>query len=183
MLNHLPEGARKTVTREYFARVVVVMLFLLGSSLLIVAILHVPTVVSVYNQLQASSQQFAAAASQSESFKASETEVALINRLAGELLASADRESLISYYSAVEQYSNRSVVVTGFSVERAEGEDVPASLQVTGRATTREALAAFQRQLEADVVFARAELPISNLAQRTDINFVMTLVPANPGEN
>jgi hypothetical protein len=61
---------------------------------------------------------------------------------------------------------------SAFQFTEREGNDV---IVVEGKADDRDALLTFRRALEGEARFVLVKLPISNLAQTKDINFVLTI--------
>ena len=182
MLNHLPKQAKQKVKQEYWMRLGVVLLFLLGSAMLGVAILHTPTYVVISNQIEQYQNSFAAASARTENFQAAEATVRQNNQRIALVFANASTTPLRRYYQAVQSHTNDAIQVTGFSVRREEDRDAPGVMSITGIAATREVLAEFADQLEADDRFSKAELPISNLASSRDISFSMRLTPTLTSE-
>jgi hypothetical protein len=64
------------------------------------------------------------------------------------------------------------VNISAFQFTEREGNDV---IVVEGKADDRDALLTFRRALEGEARFVLVKLPISNLAQTKDINFVLTI--------
>jgi len=94
--------------------------------------------------------------------------------------------SFSNVFLALDRSASAGIRLFSFSYQRSEsGAD---SITLRGNAQTRDALLAFTRQLDHEVLFTEVVLPVSDLAQSTNINFSLTLsipgdsVPASIGQ-
>ena len=181
MINLIPPHARRRVITEYWVRVLAVWLLLLGSALLIIAILNLPVYVLLNNQKDAYLAQSEKAMTLSIDLDATEATINRTNEIA-RLLAQGESEvPFTEYIVRLEELTNESVVLTDITLTRDTSEAVK-EIQLTGLAETRQSLANFRNDIEADQFFDAVELPISNLAKDEDILFSVKITPANPAD-
>ena len=101
--------------------------------------------------------------------------------------AVADTQDSLFFSSLIEDISVRRVpgmILTNFDLSHADGGAgsdsahamVNAStISISGMAATRDILVAFEQNLENDPRLTKVELPVSALAENTNINFTMNI--------
>ena len=174
MINLIPPSARKSVTREYWLRVISVWLFLFGTGCLIISIFLLPTYVMVHTQTVSLGGQMSATADTTASYDEAIATLTKASADAAYLHRTASTTPFSSYLKTLESLAGSGVSIHSVSYTRAVTETVT----VTGVASTRELLAAFRDGLEAAPEFATVVLPIAALAKATDVLFTMDITIA-----
>ena len=183
MINFLPPDAKSEVHREYGIRVASVWALLLSGVAIVATILLVPTYVLLARQLDALALEVVGSdvESQSREYTAGQGELAdalafariLDTRPVGPTAAEVLRE--------IQKVQTYAVRVSGFSYTHT-GTAVQ-GVEVRGVAATRTALADFAAALERDPLFARADIPVSDLAAEHDLPFTITIALASGGQS
>lgn len=176
MINLIPPAAQLQVKREYWLRVVIVWLFLLGTAGVIIAVLKIPTYALVHNQLSIFADSYETASEDSLVFKESEAAVKKANATA-KLLQSGVPVTFSELVTELHSIANESISIETVVLARAEEGVAP--IVVGGKSLTRASLAQFNSDLEKSDYFMTAVLPIANLAKDKDISFTITLTPAD----
>ncbi|MBI4086689.1 hypothetical protein HY416_01760 [Candidatus Kaiserbacteria bacterium] len=178
MINFLSPEAKQAVKREYFTRVVSVWMLLLAAVATVGAALLGPTYVLLIRQLDALSQEIITLEKESDTEQYLATREALsgAHDLALQLAVSYSGPTPSQILTEVRKSQTDAIVIYGFSYERAVGR--PDAVTVRGTASTREALAQFTAALERNPLFARAEVPVSDLASDRELPFTLTIVLA-----
>lgn len=174
MFNLLPKPEKDAIRREYRLRLATVVLWFLCATLLISSLLLLPSwFLSVQKEGAAERRSIALSESVAQrelagfegTLRATEEQLALLSRespkgrfyeLIGEIAARRP-----------ENVSFESITVTG----RADGKH---SMIVSGIASDRDSLVVFSRSLGAISLLEKAELPLSNLAKKSDISFSLS---------
>lgn len=149
-------------------------MMLLATACVITALLNVPVYVLIRSQLSAFLPEFMQANLESKSFQESEREVVRANEIA-QLLAAEQRTPLLEIITTLEGLTHAEVTITDFSVAVEKKELQP--IVIHGVAQTRLALTTFRDAIEAHEMFKTADLPLSNLAKDSDIEFSITITP------
>ena len=180
MINLIPPAARKSVTREYWLRVISVWLFLFGTGCLIISVFLLPTYMLVHGQTVTLGGQVLATADTSANFDASIATLAKASADALFLKKSASTTPFSSYLKTLESLTGSGVSL--HSVNYSHSAATADKLTIAGVASTRAELATFRDTLEATPEFVTVVLPISSLAKATDVLFSldMTLATTTP---
>ncbi len=173
MTNLIPPTAQTQVTREYWIRTVSVWLFLLSFGCVIGVIVYIPVYVLVQNQLQVFQNEFKQVSTENSSFEDSEKALILANTLSKLLVSSGTTTPFTQVIAKLETYAGSEITIKNIQFARTDG--VITSIDLNGVAQSRLSLIAFQKQLESDPLFSKAELPLSNLAKDKDIPFTITI--------
>lgn len=174
-LDLLPEDRRRRIRRAYVLRVGTVAAVLTIILVVTAAALLVPTYVYLVSALNAQSARLTSV----ESIVSTADQVALGKRLAALEADAAEIEALGATPSASEiirevlTVGHPSIVLTGMSYAPIQG-----TLALSGIATTRNDLRAYQLSLAATPRFASAVLPVSSYAKDHDIPFAITVTLA-----
>lgn len=175
MRNLLPFANRKKVKREYRLRLITLTLFMAASVVAIGSISILPTLflsqskkLSIENQAEFVERSIA----HREAEVSLETLRDSRSRLA--LLATEDEQTTLTETIEVlcQCETTPLVDIDGFFYETFGGI---AKINVTGVASTRDALLSYKGRLERSEIFSSVELPISNLARDRDIEFTITV--------
>lgn len=180
MINLIPPAARRGVLREYWLRVGVVFLFLLGFAGVAVAALSTPAFVLIYTETKAVSGQYADVQEVQEELRQAETVIKQANELAGHLGEISTTTSFSVIISEINQLSGREIELSQYQFVRV-GDEI-GEISIGGVAVTRTALADFSAALEAHAWFEEANIPISNLAEDQDVPFTLTITPVKQSD-
>ncbi|HEU0080815.1 MAG TPA: hypothetical protein VFQ72_02210 [Candidatus Paceibacterota bacterium] len=170
MLTFLPRTYRIEVEREYRRRVYAVAAWLLALLMLVGAALVLPTYARLSSE-KAAAEAALRAASQSAGGDASlvDTRLADLQDKAKALDDLAARRSLVWAVERVAAAREQAgVSITGLGIKRGGGAG---SISVSGTASSREALVAFTKALQAEPSFKDVSLPVSALAKSVSLPF------------
>ena len=181
MINLIPPVARKKVKREYWIRVVSVWMILVASALVMISLLKLPVYVLVNKQLDAFSSSYESAAENDQQFKLSEELIKDANDISTILSGDEDVYLFSDVITRIGELAGEGIGVNQFTLTREEGQ--VNLVIITGEADTRQRLADFKNDLEADSLFESAALPLSNLAKDVDIPFKIEIAPTKPIDN
>jgi len=173
MINLIPPEGHKVVSREYWVGVLSVWAFLISGVCIVIAVLLAPLYVLIHSQLVALSAEVRKEGEADISFKEAEKTVIETNKIVSQLHITSSRTNPTEVLTAVTEAADQAIILNKFSVT--ETDDVISSVQVTGSATSREALTDFKSALERSALFTSAEVPISDLARESDLPFDITV--------
>lgn len=175
MINLLPPDYRKELVKEYRLRLVVVVLTLIGVAFLIGVLFVVPSflVVSSQERLLVKEQQVQAQVLATsgntrdieKTLQASDRRVTLLESLYSRLL-------LADVLGVILEKKNTGITLTSLQYEYKQDDTM---LVLSGVAKTRDELVAFEHALENEANISSVQLPISDLAASTNIEFTMNL--------
>lgn len=175
MINLIPPAAKKIMTRDYWARVGIVWVLLIGTACFIVTLLLIPTYVLIQIKTTLLNEEAKSATEKMASYDISATELQVANRQAQILLQEPPLVSYSTFMNDLEQAADLDVKITEFRFVRTKNSGL---INLSGIAKTRQSLADFRDVLEADVRFVKVDLPISNLIKDRDLLFSMSLIMA-----
>ncbi len=178
--NLLPLERIRLITRDYYVRLGVVILWFLTALVVSSAVLLIPT----YFFLAGSAEKKEAALAEIQATVSSADEAAFASRVAvlstniAALSSLADQRSVSHIIRTTLLISRPGIVLSGFSYVTATAKTRP-SLDITGVATTRNALRNYQIALQGAPFVEAANLPVSAYAKDTEIQFTIntTLTP------
>jgi hypothetical protein len=173
MINLIPPSAKKKIITEYWARTVSVWFYIWASALLLGAFVMVPVYVLVDLQVSNSSESAASAEAVLASYDDLSKQLNSANIDAKSLLESRRYGLLSDYTKLFFELENSDVSLSQVSISRAKDGIGP--VQISGSATTRQALASFREALLDLSKVESVDLPISNLAKDKDIQFTLTV--------
>ena len=178
MINFIPPEAKAAVKREYIVRAASVWALLLAAVATVITVLLVPTYVLLLGQLEALSKEIVRMdeGSGTEYTEARAT-LGKTQQLAVELNVPTVRPTPSEILREIQNVQLRTIAISGFSYLH-DGTKVT-TLTIEGIAATREALAEFSAALEKSPLFARAAVPVSELAEDHDLPFTLTLTLAD----
>jgi hypothetical protein len=171
MINLIPPDGKRTVRKEYIARVASVWLFIAALAIASGALMLFPTYILVAQQLTIDASN----AVSDEAYNQALKELNLAQALATKLAAPQRGVPAADILAHAEDALEDGVVLRGISIESVGG--VP-SVQAVGTAQTRELLRRFIANLESDPFFTDASVPVSDLARDVDLVFTLTLTLA-----
>lgn len=178
MFNVLPQEEKIALAKEYkFRRLIVLALLfvisfaiglvLLFPSYLISSMNHRDTVKAL-EEVEAQLNTGTTKVITPEETRKLKDQISVIN-------ASKNSNSVFALYSLILESKTASISILNLKYQLGPASDVPTTILVTGRATTRDSLTQFQRNLEAKTEFSSVDLPISNLAKESNISFTLTI--------
>ena len=176
LTNLLPLERDRSVSREYRFRLGVVALMLASALIASAAILLTPTYIFLVGSANAKEVQLAhmkATLSASDEAALSARLTALSND-AKALIALSDRPAVSKLVSAALSVPRPGIAVSSIAYVPATGKN-PATLALSGRAATRNALRNYQLALEEAPFASAANVPVSAYAKDTDITFTITV--------
>lgn len=171
MINLIPPAARKSVVFEYWLRVVSVWLFLFGTGCMIVAVLLLPTYMIVRGQIALLDGQVTSATDQTATFDAGIASLEAASAAAVLLTEGASSTPFSTYVKLLEETAGDSVVLHSINFTK---DPLGGKIILSGTAATRESLAAFRDNLEAEPLFTDVVLPIDSLLKNRDLMFSLT---------
>lgn len=175
LTNLLPEERTRALRQLYFLRLTVVSLIVLAGVAVVHGVLLLPSYLYLRNQVaerEGTLTRLTTTLAGSEEQEigvrvaALASDSAYLARLSSVPKASAA-------VSALTALPRSGIRLTGFSF--APATDGGATMNVSGIATTREALRRFEQVLAKEPYVTKADLPISAYAKETDIAFTITL--------
>lgn len=176
MINFLPPEAKSAVRREYVIRALGAWSLLFAVVAMVGTVLLLPTYVLLTRQLDALAAEVVRAedVSATEAYKTTHDALATANALAVQLRVAHAELVASKMLDAIRSAQTDAVTLSGFSYTHT-GTAVK-SVQVRGIAATRGALAEFSAALERNPLFARADVPVSDLADDRNLEFTLTIV-------
>lgn len=175
MANLIPQTAKRSITIEYWIRVISVWFVLFGVAALTVAVLNVPVYFLIQSQLHTHSTLFSDAHEQNTSYEKIEAEIVKANDTATLLIGMKNIDPIVPLITKIESLKNQKITLTSFSVTRNASTELN-SLSIIGVAVDRTSLVDFSRAIEATDTFSEASIPLSNLAKDKDIPFTINAV-------
>ncbi len=182
MINLIPPAAYKQIVREYWARVVTVGFFLVGSAFAVASITLFPPYFLISIQMHVVENVVSESSEKIASYDTSEKELAVASQYA-QLLNSGESTSFTQYQDIIERIAGTGVVISSLTFNRNSVLNTGA-ISVGGVAKNRQVLATFRDELEAQDDFGQVDLPISNLIKDQQIPFMIQIViSSSTGKN
>lgn len=179
MYTLLPEQQIKNLQREYYIRLLILFLFCISGAIWIgIGSLLPSYIISVVQEQHAENHLKDIQKTTKTPINMSTAAEVTTANAAIQLVKNGQDTLLFS--AVVEDIVNHripGIVLSSITVSHApaDGNQNQTSISVRGNAATRDALVAFQRSLVADPALIKVDLPISNLAKGSDIDFTMTM--------
>jgi Tfp pilus assembly protein PilN len=174
LTNLLPIDRLRALRQIYFLRLAVVSLVLGAGVIVVHGVLLMPSYLYLDSQVEERTTALAGIEAQLERSEEKQVSarIASLTADATYLARLADLPKASTAVSAVTELPRPGIQLTGFSFAPAEGG---ATMTVSGVATTREALRAYERVLSGQTYITSATLPISAYAKDSNITFTITL--------
>ena len=171
MINLLPPQGKKLVAREYIFRVSAVAGFVCAFFLLASAVALVPTYI-LFSPSGAGPSQEEKGVPSEEEYMQLVAELKEASGIAAQLNKKINTVAASSVVTHIEDalFPDITLAAITFSEEAAQ-----VRISVRGTARTRESLRSFLDTLKKDPFFADAQVPVSELARDTNVQFTMTL--------
>jgi len=173
MINLIPTAAKRSVTFEYWMRVVSVWMIILCFIIIITTLLLLPVYVLLNSKIAAYAASAEEALDSVSEYEISSSALIDASVQAGLILDLTERENFSKLVKEIETLQNPGIAITSFVFTRTDTALAPISL--TGTATTRQALADFRETLLNNPRIEKVVLPISDLTQVRDIVFTVTV--------
>lgn len=174
MINLLPTAYRQDLIKAYRVRLVVVALFFIAGALATGALLVAPSYATVLMQLQDLKAQRAGQQAQAV---ADTTDLATVLAQSDQnielLRAKYARVPVTDVISALIGIKPAGIMLLSVRYDRTDAG--AETLVFSGRSLSRDALVSFQDRLQDEPHIANVTLPISDLANNTDIDFTITV--------
>lgn len=171
MINLLTQEEKKKIRKEYLFRLsLVALVLLLGSSLIGIALLIPPFLISSIKERDVRGQS--ELLKQSIENSSRDSSIVQLREAAQKLEALAeakDQIKIADMFKRVADHRTEGIELAGLFYKQVS--DNEAILTVSGVANNRGDLLAFSRALEQDLLFSGVELPVSNLAKEENISF------------
>ena len=173
MINLIPQSFKRSVTIEYWTRVLSVGLFILSAILIASSLLLLPVYVRINSQIHTFETAANEAATRVSEYNLSSATLVKTGTKARLLLELRNEVKFSAIISILQGMENSKVSIESIDLTRIETEIAP--IQLSGKAMTRQSLADFRTALLARPEIDTVLLPISNLAQDKDISFSVTI--------
>jgi hypothetical protein len=172
--NLLPSDRRHKLVREYYFRLVVVVIGLVIALIGVAAILLMPTYIYLLGTAGEKQTELAhvTATLASASDATLSARLAALSKDAAALIALSKKPSVSAALRSVLGVSRPGVSISGFTYLP---DPKAITAQLTGTAATRDALRSYQLALQNLPAISAATLPVSVYAKDTDISFTITL--------
>lgn len=174
MINLIPPAAKKSISIEYWIRVVSVWFIIWSVTLLMSASIFLPTYVLINAQVKVHAESATEASQKVADYENVSTALINANREAKLIVDEAAAVYFSNYIELFESLEGKSVQITEINMSR--DDELLKQATVGGIASDRHSLASFRDQLLSNERVAEVEFPISNLAQDKDIPFKMQVV-------
>ncbi|HEY4489026.1 MAG TPA: hypothetical protein VJA87_00915 [Candidatus Paceibacterota bacterium] len=176
LTNLLPERRKKRLRRQYFLRLGTVALLLLTVLTVFHGVLLMPTYLYARNEVVRGRTELAnlSASAQNTGESGIAPRQELLKTTAENLAHLQSTPTASTAMKAVLQVSRLGISLTGFTFTAPSGS-TSARMQVTGIASSRDALRQYAAALGQLPFVTSADLPISAYAQEANIEFTITL--------
>jgi hypothetical protein len=178
MVNLIPPSAKKSVILEYWFRVLTVWSLLGTLVVILFAITITPIYVLVNAKIDAYQESATMATEKIAAFQSVSDDLMQSSRQAEQMISNFRTLSLYQVVSLFGALEGNGISLSSINVNRGLQNSL-APVNISGRATDRQALADFRDRLLAEDAIEVVDFPISNLAQDRDINFSMTVTMSN----
>lgn len=175
MINLIPPSAKKSITFEYWKRVIAVWLCLFSMALIILAVFLLPTHIALRSQISFLEDSVNEGVVRVSSYDISATELVATSNRAKSLLENMSTNTPSLLITLLKLYAGSNVMLNNFQFTKLESNP---SLTLAGVAATRQDLATFRDAVSADTRFVAVNLPISNLIKDKDLLFSMEITLA-----
>lgn len=174
MINLIPPHGQTALKHEYFLRVLTVYGFLWGGVLVASSALMAPTYILTNSQLNAARSDSVYINETKAAFDAAFGEINIANKTIAQLRVGEEQAPYSMLIEEVVRVAPRGITFSTFQGAYVDGrlDDI----QVQGVSGDRKALSDFKDALEASPLFAKAVVPISDLARDANLSFVVTIM-------
>lgn len=173
MTNLIPPHAKKQLVYAYWIRVVSAWALLWAVSLLVGLLLLWPTYLLISGTNQAYYATALTAGERTTIYDDMTSELAKANDQAKLVIINAQASRISTLLDDIWSQVGPGIAVSGIGINRTNVGVEP--ITISGEATNRQTLSTFRDQLAALPYVDGVDLPIENLAQNQDINFILTV--------
>ena len=173
MANLIPQLAKKKITTEYWLRVVTAWFWLWVISFVIASVLLFPVFIFTATQVGVYADSANAAEETVADHTAVSKELQKTNEQAVEIIKDAKQDRAYDYVQLFSSFETDDVVLNEMRFAKSGTSVEP--IRLYGIASTRESLADFRERLLQHEAIEEVDLPISNLAKDSNINFDITV--------
>ena len=179
LTNLLPPERQNALSRNYFLRLSVIIVWFMTSLMLISAVLLLPTYLLLTGSAGAKEAHLATinSALSASNGEALSARLAVLSDNAATLSALAHTPSASVVIRSVLALSRPGITLSSFSYVPADGTS-PGTLAISGIALTRDALRSYQLALSGASFVHTADLPVSAYAKDSNIAFTITVTLA-----
>ena len=176
LINLLPRSRARAFRRGYFVRLATVALLLVALLVLLHGVLLVPTFLYARGEVARDRQQLALLDTSTQTSEEQEitARTNVLKGTVGYLTRVANVPTMSAALRAVLLVPRPGIALTGFTYTAPTGTGQP-SMQLTGKADSRDALRNYVSALGQLSFVTSADLPISAYAKERDIDFTITL--------
>jgi hypothetical protein len=177
MINLIPPTAKKSITVEYWLRVVSVWALLFAFAIGCVVFVLLPAYVLISTQVTAYTEFANTASAKMATYENVSSGLIQASQEAKTAIEGTSYRPISEYVQSIEQLEDETITITNITVARTVDGISP--IQLTGVAVDRQSLAAFRDRLLAERHITTVDLPIANLAKDKDILFSITVTIDN----
>lgn len=180
-LNLLPPERRRALRLRYFARLGASVAYLAVALIVMAGVLFAPTLVFLHATRLAAQRQLTAldAALSAHDVSAISARLVALSTNATALIALTNAPSASGVLRRALAVARPGIALSGFTYVPAAPKH-PGTLTLSGSASSRGDLRAYQLALEGTPGFAKADLPVSSYAKESDIPFSITVTLSEP---
>jgi len=179
MINLIPPAAKKKIVIEYWTRVLTVWLATAAAVLMIASVFLLPSYVLLHTQIAIYAEGSEQRLVEVTEYNTSVAELISASNQARLWLDQKNYTDLLPVINLIENIANPSIRLESYHLERSDTNQLEPII-ITGRASTREALADFRESLLSHADIETAVLPLSNLVRDRDISFSITVTLTKP---
>lgn len=177
MSNLLPKKEKELLQKEYFTRLMIIVLGLLTGSTLLSAGFLVPSYVALEVKKDTAGEQINLLNESILNKNSVETEKKLNTIIAKiEVLNRQDKISLTNFVNKIIENKPTEVHITDFLYNKVQKKDITEKvITLRGVADQRDSLLKFKDYLSGLELFKEVNLPLSNLTKDEDVDFLINL--------
>lgn len=172
MINLIPPSAKKSITFEYWKRVITVWFCLFSSALVILSVFLLPTYIALQSEISFLEDKVSSGIDRVSDYDITATELITANKQAALLLDNKATNTPSSLVAILNTYAGKAVSLNNFQFTKLDSSPV---ITLAGIAATRQELARFRDVITQDPRFGVVNLPISNLIKDKDLLFSMEI--------
>lgn len=175
MFNDLPENLKKEVRSQYYIRLCIVAgLLLLLVHIVSMFFIFPSWILSTVKKQELESTLFALTESEKTVHDASTSEsISSTNKILRTLNTTFQYPHTFPFFNTILSFKKPGIQLSKFSYSSKSATDAAISLE--GIASTREILVSFVKDLKSSGAFTAVDLPVSNLAKDTNIDFLINI--------
>lgn len=181
MINLIPPSAKKSTLIEYWMRVVTAWFILFSIVLIAGAGILLPTYVLISSQVGVYEESAAAASEKVANYENVSEQLVQASQQAKLIVDEMTLPVFSGYIDMFEQLQGEGIQIESIEMSR-DGLAI-SPIIIDGTASDRQTLASFRERLLEKEEIILVDLPISNLAKDSNIQFSLTVTLAGGGNN